>query len=95
MSEARREAARRIIQNAHSYFNARAQHKHIGIETEWIERVLANPHHMEMEPNGRIRYWGFIREWGESGRWLRVVVEEGRLFNAFPDRNKMSLWGVP
>ena len=95
MSDERRQAARRIIENAHWYYTARAQHKHIGIEPEWIERVLVDPHRVEAEPNGRIRYWGYIPEWGEEGRWLRVVVEDGGLFNAFPDRNKMSLWGIP
>ena len=95
MSDERRQTARRMIENAHGYYMARARHKHIGIEPEWIERVLIDPHHVEVEPNGRIRYWGYIPEWGEDGRWLRVVVEDGRLFNAFPDRNKMSLWGIP
>ena len=93
--EQRREAALRIIENAHGYYAGRAQYKHIGIIPEWIERVLTDPHHVEEEPNGRIRYWGYIAEWGEAGRWLRVVVEDGRLFNAFPDRNKMNLWGIP
>ena len=88
-------AARRTIENAHRYYIDRARHKHAGINDEWIERVLAYPDRVETEPNGRVRYWGYIPEWGEEGRWLRVVVEDGRLFNAFPDRNKLSLWGIP
>ena len=95
MCDERRRAAQRIIENAHGYYTSRAQHKHIGIEPEWIERVLIAPHRVEVEPNGRVRYWGYIEEWGEEGRWLRVVVENGRLFNAFPDRNKINLWGIP
>lgn len=91
----RRLAARRIIRNAHWYYTEMARYKHVGIDDEWIERVLANPDRVETEINGRIRYWGYIAEWGEEGRWLRVVVEDGRLFNAFPDRNKLSLWGIP
>ena len=93
-SEQRQEAARRIIENAHGYYVRRARHRHIGINPEWIERVLTDPYHVEVEPNGRFRYWGYIAEWDETGRWLRVVVEDGRLFNAFPDRNKMTLWGI-
>ena len=88
-------AARRIIENAHWYYTERARHKHTGICTEWVERVLAYPDRVETEPNGRTRYWDYIPEWGEEGRWLRVVVENGRLFNAFPDRNKLGLWGIP
>ena len=95
MHDDRRETARRIIENAHGYYTTRARRKHIGIEPERIERVLIDPHLVELESNGRIRYWGYIPEWGEDGRWLRVVVEDGRLLNAFPDRNKMSLWGIP
>ncbi len=95
MPEDRHLAARRIIENAHWYYTERARLKHIGIDSEWIERVLTNPHRVEIEPNGRVRYWGFIPEWGEEGRWLRVVVDNGRLFNAFPDRNKLNLWGIP
>ena len=93
--EQRRAAARSIIENAHGYYTERAQQKHIGINPGWIERVLTDPHHVEVEPNRRIRYWGYIAEWGETGRSLRVVVEDERLFNAFPDRNKMNLWGIP
>ena len=91
----RRLEAQRIIVNAHRYYTERARYKHIGIDEGWIERVLAYPDRVETEPNGRIRYWGYIPEWGDDGRWLRVVVEDGRLFNAFPDRNKLSLWGIP
>lgn len=38
--------------------------------------------------NGRLRYWGFAPEVGESGKWIRVMVlEDGvPLFNAHPDR---------
>ena len=90
-----RHTARRIIENAHRYYTERASISHTGIDPEWIERVLINPHRVEVEPNGRIRYWGYIPEWGEEGRWLRVVVDNGKLFNAFPDRNKLNLWGIP
>ena len=95
MPEDRRAAAHLIIDSAHRYYTERARHKHDGIDPEWVERVLVSPHRVEVEPNGRIRYWGYIPEWGNEGRWLRVVVDNGRLFNAFPDRNKLNLWGIP
>jgi hypothetical protein len=88
LPEERKQAAREIIENANSYYTGRAQHRHIGIEREWIERVLIEPHHTEIEPNGRTRYWGYIAGWGVEGRWLRVLADNGRLFNDFPDRNK-------
>ncbi len=94
MSDESQHPARRIIENAHWYYTERAQYKHVGVEPEWIERVLSDPYHTEVQPSGRVRYWGYIPEWGEGGRWLRVIVENGRLLNAFPDRNKMRLWGI-
>ncbi|MEZ4524652.1 MAG: hypothetical protein R2941_01860 [Desulfobacterales bacterium] len=55
------------------------------LKTEWIESVLANPVHMEIQPNGRFRYWGFVEE---LGRYLRIVTEPDgvTVHNAFPDR---------
>jgi hypothetical protein len=48
--------------------------------------VLLNPTRREDQPDGRIRYWGFIQE---RGFFLRVVtLADGRtVHNAFPDRD--------
>ena len=56
-----------------------------GFRMEWIERVLKNPIRTEVQPNGRIRYWGYI---AERKKYLRVVLEpDGEtLHNAFFDR---------
>lgn len=55
------------------------------LKTEWIEHVLENPLHREIQSNGRIRYWGFIEE---IDKYLRVVTESDgeTVHNAFPDR---------
>ena len=52
---------------------------------EWIESVLSNPIHKEIQFNGRVRFWGFI---AEAGKYLRVVTErdEETVHNAFFDR---------
>jgi len=52
---------------------------------EWIERVIAHPIRTETQPNGRIRFWGWIEE---RGKYLRVVTEaDGEtVHNAFFDR---------
>lgn len=49
-------------------------------------QIMKNPVKKEMQPDGRIRYWGFIPE---LDRFLRVVVlEDGEtIHNAFIDRN--------
>ena len=56
------------------------------IRPEWRERVIQQPLKKEVQPDGRIRYWGYIPE---LGRYLRVVtLADGEtVHNAFPDRN--------
>lgn len=51
----------------------------------WIEYVLQHPISMEVQENGRIRFWAYI---DALGQYLRVVVEaDGEtVHNAFPDR---------
>ena len=48
---------------------------------------MRNPLKREVQPDGRIRFWGIVPELG--GRALRVVtLQDGEtLYNAFPDRN--------
>ena len=59
------------------YYERVARLKHPEIEDEWVERVVSDPHHTETQPDGRIRYYGYIEE---AGRWLRIIVDEGKLF---------------
>jgi hypothetical protein len=56
------------------------------IRSEWCERILANPIRRELQPDGRIRFWGKVPEFGEC--IFRVVtLEDGEtVHNAFPDR---------
>ena len=58
----------------------------------WIERVIANPYASEIQPDGRLRQWGFI---DEANKWLRVITENGVVHNAFFDRGKLREWGKP
>lgn len=74
------------------YYENRARHNHPEIRDEWVERVLANPYHSEVQLDGRIRYWGYIEE---AERWVRVVLEEGKLFNRSFDRVALRRWGKP
>ncbi len=74
------------------YYDQEARRKHPDVRDDWVERVLANPYHTETQPDGRIRYYGFI---DEEEKWLRVIVEDGKLFNRFFDRNKLREWGRP
>ena len=57
-----------------------------GITDEWIEHVVANPEHEEIQSDGRIRRWARIS--GFENRALRVILlEDGvTVHNAFFDR---------
>ena len=73
-----------------AYYERVAKRKHPEPKEEWVERVVTNPRYTEAQPDGRVRYYGYIAEAG-----LRVVVDEGKLFNRFFDRAKMKEWGRP
>jgi len=69
------------------YFREQVLRKRPYIKPEWCERILQKPLARENQPDGRIRFWGAVREL--EGRILRVVtLEDGAtVHNAFPDRN--------
>ena len=74
------------------YYERRVRSRHPEPIDEWVDRVLANPYHSEEQSDGRVRYYGFIEE---QGKWLRVVLAEGKLHNRFFDRGKLREWGRP
>ncbi len=69
------------------YFEEQVLRKRPYIRREWCAIVLANPERREVQPEGCVRYWGFIPELGATA--LRVVtLEDGEtVHNAFPDRD--------
>jgi len=74
------------------YYETVVRRNHPEIKDEWVERVLDNPHHTEVQPDGRIRYYGYIVE---AEKWLRVIVEDGKLLNRFFDHHALKRWGAP
>ena len=74
------------------YFEREVRLKHPEVQDEWVERVLANPSHTELQDDGRIRYYGYIPE---LGHWIRVIVEDGVVHNRFVDGKKLRIWGRP
>lgn len=68
------------------YFEEQVLRKRPYLRREWCEAVIAEPLHVENQNDGRIRYWGRVREAG--GRILRVVtLSDGvTIHNAFFDR---------
>lgn len=57
------------------YFEERVMRKRAYIRREWVERAIREPVSQEVQPDGRVRYWTFVRE---LGRYLRVVTLQGR-----------------
>jgi hypothetical protein len=57
------------------------------IDLKWIQHVVMNPEHKEIQIDGRIRCWRKIEE--AENRYLRVVLlEDGEtVHNAFFDRS--------
>lgn len=55
------------------------------IKREWCEKALEKPERVEVQENGRVRYWVYIEE---LGKYLRVVtLEDGEtVLTAHPDR---------
>jgi hypothetical protein len=68
------------------YFREQVLRKRSYLRIEWVESVLDNPVRREVQPDGRIRFWGFVEALGKTA--LRVVtLEDGEtVHNAFPDR---------
>ena len=57
------------------YFDNRVLPKRPEITLAICSTVLANPIHQEMQPNGRIRFWGEVVFAGETTpRIVRVVL---------------------
>lgn len=68
------------------YFTEQVLRKRPYIQPEWCEQIIRQPLKKEIQPDGRVRYWGYVPE---LGRYLRVVtLEDGEtVHNAFPGRN--------
>lgn len=56
------------------------------IKEEWITETIKNPIKTEVQSDGRIRKWRYIKE---AGKYLRVILlEDGEtVHNAFFDRH--------
>ncbi len=76
----------------HPYYAEEARRKHPEVLEEWVSRVVRNPQRTEVQIDGRLRYYGYIPE---ADKWLRVIVEDGKLLNRFFDGAKMKQWGRP
>ena len=70
-----------------AYFTNEVLRKRPYINIDWCKKIVDNPTKTEKQPDGRIRHWGYVPEFGT--RALRVItLSDGvTLHNAFPDRD--------
>ncbi len=68
------------------YFEEQILRKRPYIRREWCARVLAAPVHREVQPDGRIRYWGHVAELGERALRVVTLADGETVHNAFLDR---------
>ena len=74
------------VEKTTPYFKNEVLRKRPYLTIEMCRNVIENPYKKEIQPEGRIRFWGKIEELG--GKYLRVVtLEDGiTIHNAFIDR---------
>lgn len=68
------------------YFENEVLRKRSYLKKDWRIFVIENPIKIDEQENGRVRFWGVIKELDD--RVLRVVTLSNRrtIHNAFPDR---------
>jgi len=68
------------------YLEEQVLRKRPYLQVAWCLQVIAAPLQKEVQPDGRIRYYGFVSGFD---KYLRVVtLEDGvTLHTAFPDRD--------
>ena len=74
------------MRNITAYFENEVLRKRPYLTIEICRKVIKNPYKKEVQPDGRIRFWGRVEELG--GKYLRVVtLQDGMtIHNAFIDR---------
>lgn len=72
--------------NTTAYFREQVLRKRDYLKIEWCVQIVEYPIRKEIQEDGRIRHWGYVKE---IDKFLRVVtLEDGiTIHNAFPDRN--------
>ena len=71
------------------YFEEQVLRKRPYIDRQWCTEVIAHPIKRDVQPDGRVRFWGRIMQPGDvTPRFLRVVtLDDGEtVHNAFFDR---------
>jgi hypothetical protein len=73
------------------YFREQVLRKRPYIQTEWYERILAEPIARAVQSDGRIRFWGRVPELGSRVPRVVTLADGETVHNAFPDRDFKAL----
>ena len=70
-----------------TYFEKDVLAKRPYIKKIWCKKVVSSRKFVEVQPDGRYRFWGQVPEYGN--KYLRVVTlsDQKTILNAFFDRN--------
>jgi hypothetical protein len=60
-----------------AYFREQVLRKRPYIRSEWCLEFIANPIKTEIQPDGRVRFWGYIEGLGGKALWV-VILEDVR-----------------
>ena len=68
------------------FLHTRQRKDRSDIKLEWIEQVISNYEHEEIQPDGRRKRWAYIKE---MDKYLRVILlaDKETIHNAFFDRD--------
>jgi len=66
------------------YYEFSVRRRRPEIKDEWVQKAVLHPEYTQTQPDGRIRHFIYIEE---CDRFLRVVIDNGEVLNAFLDRN--------
>ena len=69
------------------YFEKDVLAKRPYIRKEWCERVVSLRKFVEEQPDGRVRFWGRIPEYGNRDLRVITLADQKTIHNAFFDRN--------
>jgi len=72
------------------YFREQVLRKRAYIKIEWCERILAEPVARAVQPDGRVRFWGIVPEFGNRALRIVTLADGETVHNAFPDRDFKS-----
>ena len=69
------------------YYETVVRRTHPEVRREWVEWVIAHPVAREVQPDGRIRLWGFPPGSVDRAIWVVLLADEETVHNAFFDRS--------